>query len=237
MSYILDALRRSQAERERGLPPSVHTRAEVQPGILVPPPRRNGMWLVLLLLACLAVALGAWRFWRPAAQVLPGATPPASAPSNESRLAQPVAATAPRAPEPLPAQEEPLRPLQPAPQPKLQTRAVRDTAPTRLARTEHVAPARPAPKAPAEPGEKNAADTTAPVFAQADLPPAVQAQLPKLQLAGVTYSENPKFRMVIVNGQVLHEGDLAAPGLQLERIEQGRTLWSFRGYRYALPAQ
>ena len=75
------------------------------------------------------------------------------------------------------------------------------------------------------------------MFAQADLPPAVREQLPTLQLAGVTYSANPLYRMVIVNGQVLHEGDQAAPGLVLERIEPGRTVWAFRGYRYALPAQ
>jgi len=75
------------------------------------------------------------------------------------------------------------------------------------------------------------------VFAQADLPPAVRSQLPTLQLAGITYSSNPQHRMAIVNGQVLHEGDQAAPGLVLERIEQARTVWAFKGYRYALPAQ
>jgi general secretion pathway protein B len=69
--------------------------------------------------------------------------------------------------------------------------------------------------------------TQAPVFAQADLPPAVREQLPTLQLAGVTHSTNPLYRMVIVNGQVLHEGDQAAPGLVLERIEPGRTVGRF----------
>ena len=78
--------------------------------------------------------------------------------------------------------------------------------------------------------------TQAPVFAQADLPPAVREQLPTLQLAGVTYSTNPLDRMVIVNGQVLHEGDQAAPGLGLERIEPNRTGWGFRGYPYWLPS-
>ncbi|RZJ59068.1 MAG: hypothetical protein EON49_12515, partial [Acidovorax sp.] len=41
----------------------------------------------------------------------------------------------------------------------------------------------------------------------------------------------------IVNGQVLHEGDLAAPGLVLERVEPGRTVWTFRGYRYGIASQ
>ena len=65
----------------------------------------------------------------------------------------------------------------------------------------------------------------------------MREQLPTLQLAGVTYSSNPVYRMVIVNGQVLHEGEQAAPGLLLERIEPGRTVWSFRGYRYAVVSE
>lgn len=75
------------------------------------------------------------------------------------------------------------------------------------------------------------------MFAPADLPDAVRAQLPALKISGATYSSNPVYRMAIVNGQVLHEGDLAAPGLLLEKIEPGRTVWSFKGYRYGLASQ
>jgi general secretion pathway protein B len=78
---------------------------------------------------------------------------------------------------------------------------------------------------------------TGTVFAQADLPEAVRAQLPSLKISGVTYSSNPVYRMAIVNGQVLHEGDPAGPGLLLEKIEPGRTIWSFKGYRYGLASQ
>lgn len=72
------------------------------------------------------------------------------------------------------------------------------------------------------------------MFAQADLPDSVRGQLPVLKISGITYSSNAVSRMAIVNGQVLHEGDPAAPGLLLERIEPGRTVWSFKGYRYGL---
>jgi general secretion pathway protein B len=82
-----------------------------------------------------------------------------------------------------------------------------------------------------------AAPQAAPVFAQGDLPEAIRAQLPALKVSGATYSNNPAHRMAIVNGQVLHEGDQAGPGLTLDRIEPGRTVWSFRGYRYAVGAQ
>ena len=108
--------------------------------------------------------------------------------------------------------------------------------PAREAARESARPSAPAPRTP----DAASAPTTAPtgtVFAQADLPEAVRAQLPVLKISGATYSSNPAYRMAIVNGQVLQEGDLAAPGLQLEKIEQGRTIWSFRGYRYGLASQ
>ena len=72
---------------------------------------------------------------------------------------------------------------------------------------------------------------------QGDLPEALRTQLPALKVTGATHSNNPAYRMAIVNGQVLHEGDQAAPGLVLEKIEPGRTVWSFKGYRYGVAAQ
>lgn len=70
-----------------------------------------------------------------------------------------------------------------------------------------------------------------------DLPPATRAQLPALRLAGITYSANPLHRMAIVNGQVLHEGEAAAPGLVLERIEPARVIWRYQGQRWAQAAK
>lgn len=102
--------------------------------------------------------------------------------------------------------------------------------------------AEPAPREPAA-AQRPAADqpvaapSGGPVFAQADLPESVRTQLPTLKISGATHSNNPAYRMAIVNGQVLHEGDVAAPGLVLERVEPGRTVWTFRGYRYGVASQ
>ena len=202
MSYILDALRRAQAERGRGSVPGLHTPTTPAAGLPAADasPARSMLRALLALALALGVGLagGAWWLWR---------TP--SAPASAARPAQ----AAP-----------PPRPAQPA------ARAERRAAEAGPAPAAKAPPPRSAPPKPAE-------APAAPVFAQADLPPAVREQLPTLQLAGLTYSSNPLYRMVIVNRQVLHEGDQAAPGLVLERIEPGRTVWSFRGYRYALPVQ
>ncbi|WP_225979082.1 general secretion pathway protein GspB [Paracidovorax cattleyae] len=70
-----------------------------------------------------------------------------------------------------------------------------------------------------------------------DLPDSVRTQFPALQVSGVTYSSNPLYRMAIVNGQVLHEGDTAAQGVVLEVIEPERVVWKFRDHRIAQPAR
>ena len=238
MSYILDALRRAQAERGRGSVPDLHTPATPVTGLPVAMAgAAPGMaWLLAGLVMAAGLAGAAWWLWRtPTAPVAPAA--PVAAPKAES--AAPVTASvaeatqAPAAPPPPAPAPTPVPTPAPAPQ-RVEKRAPEPRQPRRAAtapespqaQAPEPKPARPAPQA-----------TQAPVFAQADLPPAVREQLPTLQLAGVTYSTNPLYRMVIVNGQVLHEGDQAAPGLVLERIEPNRTVWAFRGYRYALPSQ
>ncbi|CAM3880864.1 General secretion pathway protein B [Paracidovorax anthurii] len=93
----------------------------------------------------------------------------------------------------------------------------------------------PAPAAAAQPPSEPA-DRPA-IVALRDLPGGVREQFPALQINGVTYSSNPAYRMAIVNGQVLHEGDAPAQGVVLDGIEPERTVWRFRGYRVAVPSR
>jgi len=214
MSYILDALRRSQAERSRGRVPDLHTPASSPVGHLpvaqAGQPMAWGVWWVTGALILLAAALLlVWRW-------------PAST-EDTTNTATSTAAVAPREP----ALAQPAPPTPPAPS------AAAVASPPALTAFPAVEepPATPAtPATPTTPSEPAAT----PIFALADLPPAVRNQLPALQLAGLTYSSNPAHRMVIVNGQVLHEGDTAAPELVLERIEAQRTVWRFQQWRYAV---
>ena len=68
-----------------------------------------------------------------------------------------------------------------------------------------------------------------------ELPPEVRRELPAIAVNGASYSENPAHRMLIVNGQVLHEGETAAPDLLLEEIRLKQAVFRFRGTRFALP--
>jgi general secretion pathway protein B len=65
-----------------------------------------------------------------------------------------------------------------------------------------------------------------------DLPPDVRATLPRLSVGGSIYSETPSARMVILNGQVFHEGDKPAADTVLEQIRLKSAVLNFRGQRY-----
>jgi len=67
-----------------------------------------------------------------------------------------------------------------------------------------------------------------------DLAPDVRSQLPKLAVAGSVYSETPSARMVILNGQVFHEGEKPAPDTVLEQIRLKSAILNFRGQRYEI---
>jgi general secretion pathway protein B len=48
------------------------------------------------------------------------------------------------------------------------------------------------------------------------------------------YSDNPAQRLLLINGQVLSQGSLAAPDLTLERIGANTSEFSFRGTRFRM---
>ena len=67
---------------------------------------------------------------------------------------------------------------------------------------------------------------------QAELPEEIRRDLPKLVIGGSSYSGDAASRMVMINGQVFHEGDRLAPDLVLERIRLKSAVLAFKGWRY-----
>ncbi len=237
MSYILDALRRAEAERGRGAVPGLHTPGTPAAGLpdgSAPGRAPMAVAVALAALAAAALAAGGMWWW----QQRPASTPAVPAPLPAPAAAPAVQAPLPVMPAPAPAprveRAAPTPPSVSPPPPSARRSPAPDAAPARPVPAPAPAPAA-APSA--APGAARPGAPAGTVFAPADLPASVREQLPMLQIAGVTYSSNPLYRMAIVNGQVLHEGDAAAPGLTLERVEPGRTVWAFQGYRYAVPSK
>jgi general secretion pathway protein B len=96
MSYILDALKRADAERERGTVPGLHTRAVPTQGAArphAPGPGRNLLLWGLGAAAVLGAAAAGFMFWNP-----PGATPGAVVKASPAPASPPAPAiTAPAA--------------------------------------------------------------------------------------------------------------------------------------------
>ena len=97
-----------------------------------------------------------------------------------------------------------------------------------------VAP-KPAPPGHAAVTPPAAAPTPQPVLRLADLPEAQRRELPPLVVSGAVQSPDPASRMLILDGQVLREGDAPAPGLVLERIGPRAAVFSRGGLRFEIP--
>ncbi|WP_298835318.1 general secretion pathway protein GspB [uncultured Piscinibacter sp.] len=213
MSYILDALRRADAERERGGVPGLHTQAMPELGDDDGRSRPRGLkpwhWLAIGLLGGLAVAV-AWQW--PAAEPTPPpvsppppSSPPVAMPAPAPVTAAPAPATAPVAIAPMRASPPPVAPKDPV---------------------EAQGTVRPSPAASA------AAPTPQRVGSLAELPADVRAGLPALAFGGSIYSATPANRLLIVNGQLLHEGDALGPGATLEQIKPKAAVLNIRGQRF-----
>jgi general secretion pathway protein B len=65
-----------------------------------------------------------------------------------------------------------------------------------------------------------------------ELSEELRRDIPKLIITGTVYSDNPKQRLLLVNSQVLSEGSLAAPDVNVEEIRTKSAVFSFRGTRF-----
>jgi general secretion pathway protein B len=209
MSFILDALKKSEQERRRREVPDLHT--EHAP---IPAGRsRIPLWALLVGLALLLNAgLLLWwlRPWQPSVTVdvegpqLSVVEPSSPAPAPAPVTALPLVAPEPTLPEAPPS--PPAVPSAPAP----------------------VAPA-PVREVPASAPKKSA---TIPDLQ--DLPAALRAELPTIDITLHFFTEPPAARMVRINGRNLREGQQVSPALALEEITSEGVVLNFRGQLFSL---
>jgi general secretion pathway protein B len=244
MSYILDALRRADAERDRGTVPGLHS----QPMPLAaepPPPHRPVPWAWIAVGAAVGVAaLVLWRWLAsdaapapmaavpraaaPAATAVDAVVPPppvTAAPSEAAALPAPTLPPVARQPQSVrsattPPSRAAPRDDAPATQDETPTdRGVREAAPRADARTGDAMPGQPA---------------AATVVRRENLPEEIKRNLPTLAVGGSMYSPDPAQRMLIINGQIMREGDTVAPDLTLESIRLRSAVLRFRDRRFEI---
>jgi len=69
----------------------------------------------------------------------------------------------------------------------------------------------------------------------ADMTAQQRRDWPPLTLGGAVHSDNPASRFIIVNGQLVREGEEAAPGVVVERIDARAAILRWRDLRVELP--
>lgn len=218
MSYILDALRRSQAERERGQVPGLHAQPVATAAAASNAAAAGWRWLLPVgVLVLVGAAALVWLLR------VPPAVAPATTPTS--------AGTAPPVPAPAAVQLT-VPPTAPAPLPMV----VSVPAPTPAPLAAQSAPLPPSPALPAAvPATVPAAVTAPRSVALAELTPEQRRDLPPLAMGGSIWSENALARFVMVNGQVVREGEAAASGVVVERITQKSVLLRWRELRIEVP--
>jgi general secretion pathway protein B len=238
MSYILDALRKSDQQRRRGGVPTLAT----APAARAAAERPAFLWYGLLGVVLIAVgmAIGWLRPWRSE----PLAIPPIAANPLESSRQQTPQATPTPVPEaaaklqPPPRHDPSAAPAVPAlaaptprrPVPASTKAEPQGTAPMAVA-------GKPREKAAATPeglAGKGTSDSAPEkkLMASSDLPLAIQQELPHLSLAMHVYSSKPQDRLVSINNRLLREGDYLTPELRLEQVTPDGVIFTYRGYRF-----
>lgn len=90
-----------------------------------------------------------------------------------------------------------------------------------------------APAAAPDPVQPPAA--AGPVARLKDLPDGLRRELPPLAVNGAMYAPERRSRMIVLDGQVLREGQGPRPGLVVEQIGPKSAVLSIRGKRFELP--
>lgn len=250
MSYILDALRRADAERERerGAVPDLHAHPMVDIGAPPPSTRRRPAvlpWVAGGLGALLLAGLVVWLLADPGREPEMALAPPPPAPALEAAPAAPAAPPAATTDRAMPGDEpaegvESLPPLHATPRPP-PDRAARSAAATRPAAAESPrattaeATGSPPGNASARTPAAGSAASAPKVYQLQELPPEIRADAPRFAFGGSMYSDDPASRMLIINGQVLRENDAIGPNLRLVQIRARSAVFEYKGYRYELP--
>ncbi len=246
MSYILDALRRADLERDRGAVPGLHTQGLPPLTGEDPATPRVSFWgWGLGALAALVLASLVWVLVKkpataprisaaPATAAEPTSARPTPLPASSALVAPPHAPpTQPAPPEivvvtvPTPANVAPRSPAVAAATPPALD--VPREAPAALAKA---IAAKPAAAPPGTAGDAAAAPPH--VYALHELPPEVRRAIPPLVVNGSVYSKNPADRFLIINGQIVHEAGSVAPDITLETIGPRAAVLSTLGHRFEI---
>ncbi len=208
MSYILDALKKSEQERGHGSAPSVQT---MHSSGISYNSSKSQLWPYLLL-AAVVINLGALLYFiMTQSDVEPSVQAPVASPLAVAAVpeAQPAARDRDVA-ENMPAESIVYKPV-----------SMPGTLRAAAATPKTVA------YSPPETGQSGAY-----LMEMNDLPFDVLQQIPVLEFSAHVYSTNPQQRSIVINGRFMEEGDHVASDLYLSEITADGAIFDFQGQRF-----
>lgn len=239
MSYILDALRKSDQQRQRGSTPTLLTVQTTATGPKRPRYLLNGAIAAALISA--GILVGWLQPWQKK-QAVPAAEPVASSPTaSDSARDLPLPSYDSAELSARPQQELSMQPAtatveaeHPATDVAMTQRdpTVADdssASPQEASGTRGIAagqtPGRSGPTGtPTDEGTK--------VMALNDLPPSIRREMPGIAIMFHAYSSDPAERRVMINGNMAKEGETLANGLGLQQITPDGVVLVYKGYRF-----
>lgn len=230
MSFILDALKKSESDRQRQSGPSLFE-------VKVAPPRRTlPIWAVAIaVLLGINIIVVSWMLLRhPAEEERPTAAHPAAAPparevaANAGKSLAPPASAPPSAPAAAPSAAVESR-APPAPTP-----GATPVDQSAAAQPDVITPSDYAPAVEPAGGSARASGSAAddlPLYQQI----VASAGLPALHLDLHVYAQRPQDRFAMINMHRVQEGETLPSGVQVETIRPDGVVLSYRGTRFLLP--
>ena len=235
MSYILDALKKSESERQNQDLPNinaVHQRPELHPQ------KKRRIWLLAIPAALILNIVGFWFLWDRSPSEDPELITPVSiSPARTSSLD--AVTSTPEVQQIDTSMTIKIQPpeLSPAGRiiPEANLASSGETAELLITPTDaYRKTASNSIAAERQQGEKYETLASQPVNKITALPTNIQRQIPDLKFSSHLYADDSSFRMVNINGNMFHEGDIIAEGIQLERISEEGVVLNYLHYTFEI---
>ncbi len=226
MSFILEALKKSDNKRQDGTVPKLET---IHDSVIPPRAKRPGWVWILLFVLILNVAVLLWLFapWQQQISIPPesGQTVVQKKPTT---FESPVKKTRPQPPE----TPEATSVKEPAPIPPLAMSSVDPVQATDKILQQPLA---------IKSNEKSLLNTDPAtkqqkIYSIKDLPVSIRGDLPEMHMSvHAFYSNKPAASLVRINDQIMRTGDRLTGKYILEEITSEGAVFFYAGYRFLVP--